>query len=61
MVERAFRKRNTPDNLKLLKELEKKFDEIRTTAQENWSENLCRKINEAKSMKERQQQGKISN
>jgi hypothetical protein len=44
-----------------LKELEKKIDEIRTTAQENWSENLCRKINEAKSMKERQQQGKISN
>jgi hypothetical protein len=26
---------NTPDNLKLLKELEEIIDEIRTTAQEN--------------------------
>jgi hypothetical protein len=52
-AQRAIRKRNTPDNLKLLTELENKIDEIRTTAQENWSENLCREINEAKSIKER--------
>jgi len=51
--QRNFKLRSTPNNYQELVSVEEQFEIVKTEAQIEWSENLCDKIGEAKSLKEK--------
>ena len=51
--QRKFRNKSTPENYKELVSLEEQSEEVKIEAQIEWSENLCEKIGEAKSIKDK--------
>ena len=52
VAKKKFRRRQTPQNLQSLKEIEEELEKIGDKAKSEWTENLCDKINECKSPKE---------